>query len=306
MKRAILSVILLSYSSVSLAEDPPELPPDVFTQVLSQTYNGRIYSPAAQFGNLLEIGVFAEFVNIAFGDGLPIPVDVHPIAQRVAQMWDDQLAAARIPVRVRLAEQAVLGNLPIRTANAAQERAMIGDDPDDASSAITTPILPDEAQQAVLGNLPIRTANAAQERAMIGDDPDDASSAITTPILPDEALEEYMYVNFRQPGIVLLPTRHHTDAQFQRFVQIFGTDNRQTIADALVFRTLAHEMGHALGLNHPNDTSEEPFDTAGRITLGWARTTTFTRDIAATPLMIGDQMAYLGAVSEVCPNIWYG
>ncbi|WP_153020109.1 hypothetical protein [Paramesorhizobium deserti] len=76
MKRALLSIILLSHSSVSLAEDPPELPPDVFTQVLSQTYNGRIYSPAAQFGNLLEIGVFAEFVNIAFGDGLPIPVDV--------------------------------------------------------------------------------------------------------------------------------------------------------------------------------------------------------------------------------------
>ncbi|KXF79424.1 hypothetical protein ATN84_06925 [Paramesorhizobium deserti] len=92
-------------------------------------------------------------------------------------------------------------------------------------------------------------------------------------------------------------TKWHILEQFQRFVQIFGTDNRQTIADALVFRTLAHEVGHALGLNHPNDTSEEPFDTAGMITLGWARTTTFTRDIAATPLMIGDQMAYLEALA---------
>lgn len=38
------------------------------------------------------------------------------------------------------------------------------------------------------------------------------------------------------------------------------------------------------------------FDVAGRITLGWARTATFTRDIAAIPLMVENQMAYLEAL----------
>ncbi|PHM63608.1 hypothetical protein [Xenorhabdus ishibashii] len=146
-------------------------------------------------------------------------------------------------------------------------------------------------------NFWISTANNEQEDAL-GED-----FAQTTLILPDDILNNYFDPPFNIPGVVLANEFHYSKNLFTIIRSIFtNTMTEQEVANMIVYQTISHEFGHALGLLHPtiNENEERErtslyhqnfsIDTQGRHIIGMAMTAQRPRGQpdANVPIMTSD------------------
>ncbi|WP_340607652.1 hypothetical protein [Xenorhabdus bharatensis] len=92
----------------------------------------------------------------------------------------------------------------------------------------------------------ITRANDAQQTSLGSD------LAETTLILPPEVQEHITNQVFNRPGIVLTNTFHYPRETFDTIRRTLNDHyTEHHVAKILVYHTIAHEFGHALGLTHP-------------------------------------------------------
>lgn len=126
MKKAMLLLAIMLLPCQSAFGEYSNLNPPPW--VLSFAFNGRVFSPAAQFGNLLVFDVReGDIVHLRFGNRTAIDVDLHAITLQAAAMWDRRLATAQVPVHVRPAENPNQVNFEVRVATEAQAPELRGD-----------------------------------------------------------------------------------------------------------------------------------------------------------------------------------
>ncbi|MDC9598210.1 hypothetical protein [Xenorhabdus anantnagensis] len=245
MKKILLLLSIILYPLPSFTDDYP----NIYRHVFSFAFNGQVYSPAAQFGNLLEYRVEIGHVHVNFEGYDPVLVDIQPLVERAAQMWDDRFASAGLPIRVREAVRPSRVNFSITIAN--------GDQQEDLNS---------------WGGL----------------------YGFTTPILPEEMLNDFRYQNFRLPGIVITSKFMISTKLYKKLKKIFGHDNRQAIADNMIYYAVVHEFGHAFGLAHPDFEGSRSFDNANTITEGLVESASSIEN-STVPLMLSNG-TYLGTL----------
>ncbi|MDC9598209.1 hypothetical protein [Xenorhabdus anantnagensis] len=95
-------------------------------------------------------------------------------------------------------------------------------------------------------NFQISRANDAQQASLGGD------LAETTSVLPTDILEHYVEPEFNRPGMFLTNTFSYSRDFFNTIRRTLNEHyTEHHAAKIVVYQTIAHEFGHALGLTHP-------------------------------------------------------
>ncbi|PHM29474.1 hypothetical protein [Xenorhabdus innexi] len=201
--------------------------------VCSIAIGNAIYSPAHFFNNNLRyridenIGSVTVAIHNSDGTTRNIAIDVAPLVRNAANMWNQRLAARDSPTRLTEAPQGS----------------------------------PSES------NFRVSRANGAQQNSLDESNHRRWDFAETTLVLPPEIMQRYSNPIFNQSGMVLTNTFRFSRETFDTIrgaISEYYTENQ--VAKILVYQTIAHEFGHALGLTHPDALAHEDIINGGKET----------------------------------------
>ncbi|PHM65254.1 hypothetical protein Xsto_02236 [Xenorhabdus stockiae] len=265
----ILLILLFSASNVFATQDyDPAARTNPNRHACSYAIDDQVYSPARYYNNHLRYLIESNIGQVAvFNGGRHYLVDTATEIRHAFDMWRRRLAQRGIPITLTEVPQGPPAEVNFWFSRAETDPAY--------------------NQQGFLRQHNIH--------------------ALTTLILPDQIMNRYVYPLFNISGIVVSDQMYFSDEEFNIFRDALPSGiGDQQIANMLVYYVMSHEIGHALGLHHPNEnmrdfewSHQDPIDLEAGHFYGESITALVPRGApdARTPLMGADD-GYFGRLHD--------
>ncbi|PHM58975.1 matrixin family metalloprotease [Xenorhabdus sp. KK7.4] len=221
MKYLLLVLLLTTHSVFADSDFDPTARNNSNRHTYSFVVNNQIYSPARFFNNNLRYRIDEHIGQVTVNVGArAFTVDTAPLVRNAANRWNRRLESIHSPIRLTEIPQGTPHEVDfwITRANDAQENYLV---PEPPSTDPSRPLV-------------------------------NHALAVTTLVLPDEMLKHYSMRYFENPGIVIANTFYLSEESYSQLRNDLSLRlTHEEIANIMVYSTIMHEFGHALGLTHP-------------------------------------------------------